>query len=96
MLLRKYIGDTLLKERTKQGRTLRDVSTQATVSLGYLSELERGMKEVSSELLNAICEALVISPVDLLIDVTASMSQDLGRDLDNELDSINHKEPVNI
>ncbi len=96
MLLKKYIGDTLLKERTKQGRTLRDVSTQATVSLGYLSELERGMKEVSSELLNAICEALVISPVDLLIDVTASMSQDLGRDLDNELDSINHKEPVNI
>lgn len=96
MLLRKYIGETLLKERTKQGRTLRDVSTQATVSLGYLSELERGLKEVSSELLNAICEALVISPVDLLIDVTASMSQDLGRELDNELYSINHKESISI
>ena len=96
MLLRKYIGETLLKERTKQGRTLRDVSAQATVSLGYLSELERGLKEASSEVLNAICEALIMSPVDLLIDVTASMSQTLGRDLDNELDSINHKEPVNI
>jgi len=96
MLLRKYIGETLLKERTKQGRTLRDVSAQATVSLGYLSELERGLKEASSEVLNSICEALIMSPVDLLIDVTASMSQTLGRDLDNELDSINHKEPVNI
>ena len=96
MLLRKYIGETLLKERTKQGRTLRDVSAQATISLGYLSELERGLKEVSSELLNAICEALVISPVDLLIDVTASMSQDLGRELDNELYSINHKETISI
>jgi transcriptional regulator with XRE-family HTH domain len=96
MLLRKYIGETLLKERTKQGRTLRDVSAQATVSLGYLSELERGLKEVSSELLNAICEALVISPVDLLIDVTASMSQDLGRELENELYSINHKETISI
>jgi len=96
MLLRKYIGETLLKERTKQGRTLRDVSAQATVSLGYLSELERGLKEASSEVLNSICEALVMSPVDLLIDVTASMSQDLGRELDNELDSINHKEPINI
>jgi len=96
MLLRKYIGETLLKERTKQERTLRDVSAQATVSLGYLSELERGLKEASSEVLNSICEALVMSPVDLLIDVTASMSQDLGRELDNELDSINHKEPINI
>jgi transcriptional regulator with XRE-family HTH domain len=96
MLLRKYIGETLLKERTKQGRTLRDVSAQATVSLGYLSELERGLKEASSEVINSICEALVISPIDLLIDVTVSMSQDLGRELDNELDSINHKEPINI
>lgn len=96
MLLRKYIGETLLKERTKQGRTLRDVSAQATISLGYLSELERGLKEVSSELLNAICEALVISPVDLLIDVTASMSQDLGRELDNELYSIQTKDTISI
>ena len=96
MLLRKYIGETLLKERTKQGRTLRDVSAQATVSLGYLSELERGLKEVSSELLNAICESLVISPVDLLIDVTASMSQDLGRELDNELYSIQTEDTISI
>jgi len=96
MLLRKYIGKTLLKERIKQGRTLRDVSAQATVSLGYLSELERGLKEASSEVLNSICEALVMSPVDLLIDVTASMSRDLGRELDSEFYSINHKESISI
>lgn len=96
MLLRKYIGETLLKERTKQGRTLRDVSAQATVSLGYLSELERGLKEASSEVINAICESLVISPVDLLIDVTASMSQDLGRELDNELYSIQTEDTISI
>ena len=96
MLLRKYIGETLLKERTKQGRTLRDVSAQATVSLGYLSELERGLKEASSEVINAICESLVISPVDLLIDVTASMSQDLGMELDSELYSIQTEDTISI
>ena len=44
--------------RQDQGRTLREVSTDAQVSLGYLSEVERGQKEASSELLSAICGAL--------------------------------------
>lgn len=44
--------------RSEQGRTLRDVSAAASVSLGYLSEVERGTKEASSELLQAICTAL--------------------------------------
>lgn len=58
VLLRQEIGDVLRDARQQQGRTLRDVSTQARVSLGYLSEVERGQKEASSELLASICGAL--------------------------------------
>lgn len=58
MLLRRVIGDALRSRRQGQHRTLREVSTAANVSLGYLSEIERGQKEASSELLAAICEAL--------------------------------------
>ena len=57
-LVREVIGDVLRRARTSQRRTLRDVSDSARVSLGYLSEVERGRKEPSSELLNAICDAL--------------------------------------
>ena len=57
-LLREVIGDVLRQARTGQGRTLREVSDGARVSLGYLSEVERGRKEPSSELLGAICGAL--------------------------------------
>ncbi|BBY36202.1 transcriptional regulator ClgR [Mycobacterium mantenii] len=57
-LVREVIGDVLREARTTQGRTLREVSDSARVSLGYLSEVERGRKEPSSELLNAICDAL--------------------------------------
>ena len=57
-LLREVIGDVLRRARTDQGRTLREVSDTARVSLGYLSEVERGRKEASSELLSAICGAL--------------------------------------
>lgn len=58
MLLRQEIGDVLREVRQRQGRTLREVSSAARVSLGYLSEVERGQKEASSELIAAICEAL--------------------------------------
>jgi transcriptional regulator with XRE-family HTH domain len=59
-LLREVIGDVLRQARTEQGRTLREVSDDARVSLGYLSEVERGRKEASSELLSAICGALEV------------------------------------
>ncbi|ORV91279.1 XRE family transcriptional regulator [Mycobacterium interjectum] len=59
-LMREVIGDVLRRARTSQGRTLREVSDSARVSLGYLSEVERGRKEPSSELLNAICDALEV------------------------------------
>lgn len=58
VLLRHHIGDVLRGIRQRQGRTLREVSAGARVSLGYLSEVERGQKEASSELLGAICSAL--------------------------------------
>ena len=58
MLLRVEIGDALRSARRRQGRTLRDVSTGASVSLGYLSEIERGQKEASSELLVSVTDAL--------------------------------------
>ncbi len=57
-LVREVIGDVLRRARVEQGRTLREVSDSARVSLGYLSEVERGRKEASSELLSAICGAL--------------------------------------
>ena len=60
ILLREVIGDVLRDARTSQGRTLREVSDSARVSLGYLSEIERGRKEASSELLSAICGALEV------------------------------------
>lgn len=66
MLFRKALGQAINAERVLQNRTLRDVSEQAIMSLGYLSEVERGMKEISSELLIPICEALFISEVDLI------------------------------
>jgi len=58
ILLRREIGDVLRGARQRQGRTLREVSSAAQVSLGYLSEVERGQKEASSELLASICGAL--------------------------------------
>jgi transcriptional regulator with XRE-family HTH domain len=66
VLLRKVIGDVLRARRLAQRRTLREVSTAANVSLGYLSEIERGHKEASSELLAAICDALGTGLSDVL------------------------------
>lgn len=65
-VLRQEIGDVLRSLRQRQGRTLREISSVAKVSLGYLSEVERGQKEASSELLCAICEALNIALPSLL------------------------------
>ncbi|MBD0861350.1 helix-turn-helix transcriptional regulator [Gordonia sp. zg691] len=73
MLLREALGDSLRRVRTQQGRTLREVSTGARVSLGYLSEVERGQKEASSELLAAICAALDVEIADLLLEVGHAM-----------------------
>jgi len=70
VLLRRLLGDVLREHRREQGRTLREVSAAARVSLGYLSEVERGQKEASSELLGSICEALEVPLSRVLRDVS--------------------------
>lgn len=67
ILLRRELGEALRERRQEQGRTLRDVAASAAVSLGYLSEIERGVKEASSELLAAICDALDV-PLSVVLD----------------------------
>jgi transcriptional regulator with XRE-family HTH domain len=84
VLLREAIGDRLRYARTYQRRTLREVSRAARVSLGYLSEVERGRKEASSELLAAICDALEL-PLSQLLHHVAS---DMGA-----MDSVEHSVP---
>ena len=74
VLMREAIGGTLRRARTARKRTLREVSRRARVSLGYLSEVERGRKEPSSELLAAICEALDISLPDLLTEAADTIA----------------------
>jgi transcriptional regulator with XRE-family HTH domain len=77
-LLREVIGDVLRRVRIEQGRTLREVSDDARVSLGYLSEVERGRKEASSELLSAICGALDVPLSSVLTDAGESMAHQEG------------------
>jgi transcriptional regulator with XRE-family HTH domain len=74
-LLRTMVGEVLRRVRLEQGRTLAEVSRAARVSMPYLSELERGRKEGSSEILAAICDALRIDLADLLV----SAGHDLAR-----------------
>jgi transcriptional regulator with XRE-family HTH domain len=73
-LLRSLLGGVLRQQRLRQGRTLRDVSAAAQVSLGYISEVERGQKEASSELLAAICSALELPLSDVLREVSEQMA----------------------
>ncbi|MFC0028270.1 helix-turn-helix domain-containing protein [Micromonospora chaiyaphumensis] len=74
VLLRRVIGDALRARRQGQHRTLREVSSAANVSLGYLSEIERGHKEPSSELLAAICDALGARLSELLREVSDTVA----------------------
>lgn len=74
MLLRRLIGLALRRARQRQGLTLRQVATAARVSVAYLSEVERGRKEASSEVLAAVCKALGMHLADLLDDVRDDLS----------------------
>lgn len=73
VLLREAVGERLRRARADQSRTLRDVSRAARVSLGYLSEVERGRKEASSELLGSICDALDLPLPELLVTVAGDL-----------------------
>jgi len=88
VLLRRVIGDALRGRRQRQHKTLREVSTAANVSLGYLSEIERGQKEASSELLFSICDALGAQLSEVLREVSDTMA------LAEQLDGIDGGRPV--
>jgi transcriptional regulator with XRE-family HTH domain len=75
-LLRTMLGDVLRRARLEQRRTLADVARSARVSMPYLSELERGRKEASSEVLAAICDALRIELSDVLAEVGRNLADD--------------------
>ena len=70
-LFRRLLGDVLRAKRMQRGLTLREVSAEARVSLGYISEIERGQKEASSELLASLCAALDVPLSEVLRDVSS-------------------------
>jgi transcriptional regulator with XRE-family HTH domain len=72
--LREAVGDALRRRRQAQGRTLREVAAAAGVSLTYLSEVERGRKEASSEVLEAVCSALDLVLAELLFEVAETLA----------------------
>lgn len=77
--LRVLVGAILRGHRERQGRTLRDVAEVARVSVPYLSEVERGRKEASSEVLGAVCRALGLGLVDLVGEAHAHLARAQGR-----------------
>ena len=92
VLFRRLLGEVLRAHRVEQGRTLRQLSADARVSLGYMSEIERGRKEASSELLAAICGALDVPLSEVLLGVAdavaleeAAMGLRLSKDLEPTL-----------
>lgn len=74
VLFRRLLGDVLRAERMRRGMTLRQVSAEARVSLGYISEIERGQKEASSELLASLCGALDVPLSDVLREVSDAVA----------------------
>lgn len=81
VLLRSLLGDALRRHRQQQRQTLREISGRARISLGYLSEVERGRKEASSELLEAICGALAVPLSTVLAEVADGMADVERHDL---------------
>ena len=75
-LLRTLVGDVLRRRRLEQRRTLAEVAREASVSVQYLSEVERGSKEPSSEILAVVCDSLRIDLADLLAEVGRDLAVD--------------------
>jgi transcriptional regulator with XRE-family HTH domain len=73
ILLRSYIGQELRQVRLSKEMSLRDVAASACMSLGYVSEVERGLKEASSEILSAMCKALEVPVSTLLSEVSSKL-----------------------
>jgi transcriptional regulator with XRE-family HTH domain len=76
VLFRRLLGEVLRSRRMQQGLTLREVSADARVSLGYISEIERGQKEASSEVLASLCSALEVPLSDILREVSSAVARE--------------------
>jgi transcriptional regulator with XRE-family HTH domain len=74
VLFRRVLGDVLRRLRLERGMTMRQVSADARVSLGYISEIERGQKEASSELLGSLCSALDVPLSEVLTEVSLAVA----------------------
>jgi transcriptional regulator with XRE-family HTH domain len=74
VLFRRLLGDVLRGARMQRGMTLRELSAEARVSLGYISEIERGQKEASSELLASLCQAMDLPLSDVLREVADAVA----------------------
>ena len=103
VLFRRLLGEVLRSRRIHQGRTLRQVSADARVSLGYISEIERGQKEASSELLAALCSALDAPLSEILSEVSdavaleeAALAMRLEGQLEATLDTSSLPEHVSV
>jgi transcriptional regulator with XRE-family HTH domain len=91
VLFRRLLGEVLRSRRMEQGRTLRQLCGDARVSLGYMSEIERGQKEASSELLSAICAALDVPLSEILSEVSDAVALEetaMALRLESGLDSV--------
>ena len=87
VIFRRLLGEVLRSQRMRQGRTLRQVSADARVSLGYISEIERGQKEASSELLASLCAALDVPLSEILSEVSDAVALEEAA-LSLQLDSV--------
>jgi transcriptional regulator with XRE-family HTH domain len=91
VLFRRLLGEVLRSRRMQQGRTLRQLCGDARVSLGYMSEIERGQKEASSELLSAICAALDVPLSEILSEVSDAVALEeaaMAMRLESGLDTV--------
>ena len=88
VLFRRLLGDVLRDQRMQRGMTLRQVSAEARVSLGYISEIERGQKEASSELLYSLCDALEVPLSDVLREVSDAVAVEEAAGLLTSLEPI--------
>jgi hypothetical protein len=87
------LGDVLREERHYQRRTMRDVSAKASIALGYLSEVERGQKQLSTTLLENLAKALYVMPSQLILEVGVRMAKDEIPDTAESLDVPENQAP---
>jgi transcriptional regulator with XRE-family HTH domain len=75
LLIRHAVGQILKEQREQSKLSQREVARTAGVALGYLSEIERGIKEPSSEMVRSICQALLFDSADLLVEAGMRMKE---------------------